>query len=190
MYEAAVDLLRLQVEGSAIRGDPLRLPVDKLIIQLSEIIDEISFEKSKVKDTEQLKRLEILSSGVLYAALAMRFTTEVGLIALPAIDREKGNDHIPGWDVNVWGKNEDGIVDLSTRRKLRISRNVDVPMRQGDIGIIPFDVIKKTSPVSVIAKNFISSAREDERSRRAAKLIARWSTNLQPVFDGALQLIV
>jgi hypothetical protein len=190
LYETAIDDLRLRIIGASIRGEPIELTKDGVIDELAGMLQEMDSEKNSLKDKDKILQLNKLTQDVLYSMLVMRFTSGPDIVALPALAREKGSDSRPGWNINTWRTNEnDGNIILGSRLKVRVSESVDRPMRQGDIAVIPLTVIRKTASVKDIAKNFISLAREDERSRRAGNLLDKWGVNLRPVFDAAIELI-
>ncbi len=188
MYEAAVDLLRVRVVFASIVGEDEQSTRDEALEELLNLLVDMDYDRSRIKGSEARGRIGSLISGVLYSVLAMRISSGEKLLVMPALDREIGDDDLPGWDINVWPIGEDGHIDRTKRRKLRVSEKVDRVMRQGDIGIIPLNEIRKVAPVSVIAKNLISIVKQDEKFARATTLVTKWRTSLQPVFDEALQL--
>lgn len=188
VFEAFIDDLTASVLYGALNGEALKDASNEVVVEeLLELLLEIADERNRTKDRTEAERFKELLSRTLHPILVMRFTSE-NLMALPSFPREQGDEAHPGWDINAWPILADGHIDLQARRKIRFSDEVSRPMRQGDIGIIPQEVIRKTAPVLDIAKSFVSLRRKDERAKRSGKLIAKWGETLRPTIDEAIRL--
>lgn len=188
LLEAALEQRRAKVYELILSGKSIT-PEDVAThaSELAAIVSEMDWERNNNKSNKELRaRFKHLTPIVLNAALLTKYLP--GVLAMPSLPREQGTDQAPGWDINVWRLDADGKTTLDNMCKVRLlSDESPHLLRQGDVAIVPLNLIRQGQQSGLMLKNLIAA--ESDEDARAKKLLASWQPEIAAVFSAALELV-